>query len=159
MIMTYSLLLLITTYAGSNGGNPHFIVAGGVIILILACIRLLLELFQLHQMGLEYLKDMANWIEVILFTSAIIFVSVFNTDCLCPRPTQWQFGIVAVFLAWTEFILFVEKLPRVGIYVVMLIHMLWIFLKTVPLAVMLVIAFGLALFMAFFEPGILVSLC
>ena len=132
--------------------------AAGVITLFLASFRLLTEVFQLCQLGLEYLKDVTSWIEITLFICSIIFVSVFKTECMCPRPTQWQFGIVAVFLAWTDFILFVEKLPRVGIYVVMLIHMLWIFLTTVPLAVMLVIAFGLALFMAFFEPGILVSL-
>ena len=88
---------------------------------------------------------------------AIIFVSVFNTDCLCTHRWQWQIGTIALLLAWFDLIIFVQKVPDVGIYVGMLRHILWSFVKTTPLAIMLIIAFGLGFFMLFSEPGILVS--
>ena len=89
--------------------------------------------------------------------SSIIFAWVFNTDCLCPYGWQWQIGTIAVFLAWIDFVIFVQKLPGVGIYVGMLREILWRFIKTIPLTILLVIAFSLGFFMLFSEPGILVS--
>ena len=109
------------------------------------------------QHKVEYFTDWVNWMEVTMAIFSIIFVWVFSADCLCPARWQWQIGVIAVFLAWTDFIIFVQKLPGVGIYVGMLVDILWIFIKTIPLTIMLVIAFGLGLFMAFFEPGVLVS--
>ena len=93
---------------------------------------------------------------MVVFT--IIFAWVFHTDCLCAYRWQWQIGTIAVFLAWSDFIIFVQKLPGVGIYVGMLREILLRFIKTIPLTVMLVIAFGLGFFMLFFEPGRNVSL-
>ena len=128
-----------------------------MVTIVLGITRLVTEALQLIQLRLDYVADWVNWMEIIMVILSIIFVWVFNTDCLCPERWQWQIGTIAVFLAWTDFIIFVQKLPGVGIYVVMLIDILWIFIKTVPLTIMLVIAFGLGLFMALFEPGVLVS--
>ena len=128
-----------------------------VFVIILALCRLVVEVLQMIQLKVNYFTDWVNWLEIFMVVFAIIFAWVFNTDCLCAQSWQWQIGTLAVFLAWVDFIIFVQKLPAVGIYVVMLTDILWIFIKTVPLTIMLVIAFGLGLFMTFFEPGVLVS--
>jgi len=88
---------------------------------------------------------------------SIIFVWVFHTGCLCPLYWQWQLGAVAIFLGWMNLIVFIQKFPLTGIYVLMFINILYTFLRTVMLSFLLVIAFSLTFYMAFFEPGITVS--
>ena len=128
-----------------------------VIVIFLAALRLVIEAFQLVQLKVWYILDWVNWLEVSLFLFAIMFVSVFNNECQCPSNWQWQVGIIAVFLAWIDLTIFARKLPLVGIYVVMLIDIFKIFLKLIFLCILLLAAFGLAFYMAFFEPGVFVS--
>ena len=67
-------------------------------------------------------------------------------------------GTMAVFLAWIDFLLVIRKSPSLGIYVAMLEYIVKRFIKTVPVILMLVMAFGFAFFMLFFDPGTLVSI-
>ena len=55
------------------------------------------------QFRLKYLMDWTNWLELVLYSSTVLFVSVFRAPCLCPQNWQWQFGILAVF--WPGLIL------------------------------------------------------
>ena len=150
-------MILFHALLEQSAGRRRFVFAAGLITLILGITRIVVETLQAIQLRADYFSDWVNWMEIIMVIFSFIFIWVFNTECLCPTRWQWQFGTIAVFLAWTDFIIFVQKLPGIGIYVVMLIDILWIFVKTVPLTIMLVIAFGLGLFMAFFEPQVTVS--
>ena len=85
-----------------------------VIVIMFAFIRLCFEVFQLLSLGIYYLKDWVNLVELTLFVCAIIFSFVFMDKCLCPTSWQWQIGCVAVFLAWIDFIIFIRKLPLTG---------------------------------------------
>ena len=128
-----------------------------VFVVIFALTRLIIEAYGMYQHKVLYFTDGVNWMKLLMAVFAIIFAWVFNTDCLCAYQWQWQIGTVAVFLAWLDLIIFAQHLPVVGIYVTMLRDILWRFIKTIPLAFMLVIAFGIGFFMLFSEPGILVS--
>ena len=79
------LILYLFTCAGLSGGIEHFIVVARIITLLLASFRLLTGMFQLYQLGLEYMKDVVNWIEITLFICTIVFVSVFKTECWLER--------------------------------------------------------------------------
>ena len=131
-------------------------VAAAVSVIIFAVVRLVIEVFQLIQLRERYIQDWINWMEVALTVFAIMFVAVFNNECQCPRDWQWQIGIVAVFLAWINLMIFMSKLPWVGIYVVMFTNIFKIFIKLIFLSILLLVAFGLPLHMAFFEPGVIV---
>ena len=131
-------------------------VAAAVSVIIFAVVRLVIEVFQLIQLRERYIQDWINWMEVALTVFAIMFVAVFNNECQCPRDWQWQVGIVAVFLAWINLMIFMSKLPWVGIYVVMFTNIFKIFIKLIFLSILLLVAFGLPLHMAFFEPGVIV---
>lgn len=115
-----------------------------------------MEFYQLCLRRLEYLTDWINWLEDILFATAVIFVWIFHNDCYCSRGWQWQVGVFAVFLSWINLVLFIQKLPRTGIYVVMFLNIFYTFLKVVILSVLLVISFGLAFYMVFYKPQIAV---
>ena len=118
--------------------------------------RLALEIYQMISQQLQYFQDWVNWMEWCLLICSIIFVSVFRNECLCVNPWQWQIGIVAVFLGWIELIFFLSKLPLVGLYVVMFLEILKTIIKLIIFSCLLLIAFGLAFYMAFFEPDIMV---
>ena len=132
-----------------------------MITIICSLVRLFLELVELsHLKGLrervrqerwriiktiidrEYFKSPSNLIEIPLFILAIVFVSVFQHECLCPSRGQWQAGFIAVFLAWIDLILYLDKLPLFGIYIQMLWKIVINFLKVSVMAVLLLFAFG-----------------
>jgi transient receptor potential cation channel subfamily A protein 1 len=87
-----------------------------VFIVLIAFVRLCFEIFQFIQLiwTLDYIKDLVNWIEVILFVCSILFAFVFFTPCNCPLEWQWQVGVVAMFLAWIDLIFFLGKTPLTG---------------------------------------------
>ena len=67
--------------------------------------------------------------------------------CLsCLQGWQWQLAAVAVFLAWMDLVLFIRKLPRFGIYVVMFTDILRTFTQFFPVFFLFIVAFGLAFF-------------
>jgi len=106
---------------------------------------------------LEYFLVPSNYIEIPLFILSIVFVSVFRHECLCPSRGQWQAGFIAVFLAWIDLVLYLDKLPLFGIYIQMLLKIIKNFVKVSVMAVLLLFAFGFAFYMAFYEPDLPVS--
>ena len=103
-------------YAGISGTTAAFIRTAAAFIVLIAFVRLGFEVFQFIQLirTLDYVKDLVNWIEVILFVCSILFAFVFFTPCYCMLEWQWQVGVVAVFLAWIDLIFFLGKTPFTG---------------------------------------------
>lgn len=142
-----------------SGNRRRFIYIAAVIIIIFAVIRILMEAFQMIQLRLFYFFSWVNWVELLLFICSIIFVWIFHSECLCPSAWQWQVGAVAVFLGWIDLIVFIRKLPLLGIYVVMLVDILYTFCRLIVLTILLIIAFGLAFYMCFYDPAFRVGAC
>lgn len=130
----------------------YFLHVAAAVVIILALSRLVVEAVQFVQLRQHYLLDVTNWIEVTLFVCSIIFVWIFHNKCLCPFKWQWQVGIIAVFLGWISLIIFIQKFPLTGIYVLMFLSILYTYMKAVILFVLLVIAFSLTFYMVFYDP-------
>ena len=164
-------------HTGVSTGLRTSIIAVSIVVLLLALFRLLLELVQLIQRTASYIldckkrpseilryfpqywSDWENWVEIAHYTCSIAFVlCVYTADGLCVTNPQWQVGVCAMFLGWFVFILFVSKLPIVGIYVIILLRISLTFVKLLFLAVLLVVAFGLTFFMMFTDFSIKVYL-
>ena len=105
-----------------------------------------------------YLLEIENYIEIATYILSIIFVADFGVNCWCPTSWQWQLGAVAVFLAWINFILFLKRVPLLGIYVLMYTNIVYTFLRVVIIALLFVVAFSLAFYMILYKP-VLVSEC
>uniref|UniRef100_A0A1X7V085 Ion transport domain-containing protein n=1 Tax=Amphimedon queenslandica TaxID=400682 RepID=A0A1X7V085_AMPQE len=101
---------------------------------------------------IQYLFDWVNYLELLLFVFAILFVFIYTEDCYCPHKWQWELGAIAVFLSWIDLVIFIRKLPVTGIYVVMFMNIFYIFLKLVFLAILLVLAFAFSFNMLFNDP-------
>ena len=151
------IVILALCITGISRVRLVFIYICSIIVILMALIRLILEVIQLILQFPRYFLDWINWVEVLLFVTSIIFVWVFHVDCLCPLEWQWQVGVVSVFLGWIILIIFVSKFPLTGIYVLMFINVLYTFIKVLLLSILLLVAFGLAFYLAFTQPEILVS--
>ena len=141
--------------AGSTDQN--FVIGSSVIVLLMSISRLLFEVAQLCLQRLSYVTDWVNWVECVQYICSIFFVIVYAMDSFCVLNWQWQVGVVAVFLGWINLILFVSKLPFVGIYVIILISISKTFVRMLIVTILLIVAFGITFFMIFYDADVTVS--
>ena len=101
---------------GLGSSRRIFLYVAASVVIFVAVIRLIFELFQFITLKVLYILDWVNWLEITLFVCSIIFSFVYQADCLCTTEWQWQLGCVAVFLAWGDLIIFFRKIPLTGKY-------------------------------------------
>ena len=121
------------------------------IVIFLGGLRLILEVFQVLKKNIIYFFEVENYIEDATYILAIVFVIQFGMNCWCPTSWQWQMGAVAVFLAWINLILFLKRVPLLGIYVLMYTNIVYTFLRVVIIAFLFVVAFSLTFYMILFK--------
>ncbi|KAG8441939.1 hypothetical protein GDO86_010936 [Hymenochirus boettgeri] len=126
--------------------DTYFIRACMGIVLCMSFLGIIKELVQLCQQKLKYIMDHNNVIDWTIHISSIIFVS-----SLCQTPVvvstfQWQFGAVAVFASWVNFLIYLQRFETYGIYIVMFWEILRTLLKIVFLFFFLILAFALSFF-------------
>lgn len=121
---------------------------GKYIIIALAAWNLLRELLQIYQAKLQYL-GWENMIEWLTYVFALLLVIDFEE---CQRTTgyrfdwQWSLGAIAIFLAWIDLVLFLQKFPRFGIYVVMFKDILNTFIQFFVVFFLFIVAFALGFY-------------
>ena len=148
-IIAYLTILCIDFPIARRG----FLSTATVVLVIFSCINLALEGLQALNRKLNYFSEWRNYVEIGLSSLTISFVfSVRFNDCFCPNASQWQLGCVAIFLAWIDLILLMNTIPFVATSINMLISIMNSFLKLVFLPVLLIISFGIPLFLLFHEP-------
>jgi transient receptor potential cation channel subfamily A protein 1 len=119
------------------------------IVIVLATIQIIKELFQVVSERLDYI-NLENAVELTAFIFAIIFTVDFNS---CSREIgyrcviQWQIGALGVFLTWFALVLFIQKFPTFGIFVVMLTDILRTFSRFFLVFFLFIIGFALAFHM------------
>ncbi|CAF0887601.1 unnamed protein product [Adineta ricciae] len=119
------------------------------IVIVLAAMQIVKELFQVVSERLDYI-NLENAVELSAFILAIIFAVDLNS---CSREigyrcvVQWQVGALGVFLAWFALVLFIQKFPRFGIFVVMLTDILRTFSRFFLVFFLFIIGFALAFHM------------
>ncbi|KAK3773373.1 hypothetical protein RRG08_023251 [Elysia crispata] len=141
--------------SGLSYKQAEFAKAGTYVIIALAGFNLFKEMIQLYQAKLNYL-GWTNLIEWIVYVTALLLVISFNE---CQRTTgyrydwQWHLGAIAVFLAWIDLVLFIQKFPRFGIYVVMFTDILFTFSQFFVVFFLFVIAFAISFYALFQNQG------
>ena len=125
-------------------------------VLVLGGSRLVLEFLQALKRHYHYLLNVENYINDLACIFAIIFVIQFGMNCWCPTSWQWQLGALSVFFAWINLILFLKRVPLLGIYVLMYTTIMYTFFRVMIIAILFLIAFSLAFYMIFYK-AVLVS--
>ena len=121
------------------------------VVLLSAAARITVEVLQCMKRLHHYLLNVENYIEWPTYVFSIIFVIQFGTNCWCPTNWQWQLGAFGVFLAWINLILFLKRVPLLGIYVLMFNTILYTFLKFVVIAFLFVVAFCISFYMILYK--------
>ena len=110
----------------------------------------MIELLQFLQRRKNYLTDLENYMELLLIFSTFTFATAGQSEgCFCLLGFAWQFGALAVFLAWIDLVLYLKKLPLTAIPINMLHSIVFTFLKLIYLPIILIIAFALPFYMLF----------
>lgn len=103
---------------------------------------------------------MTNAIEWVLYASAVVYITPFIGNKAV--SWQWEAGAVAVFLAWFNCLLYLQRFDFFGIYVVMFLEILRTLVQVLCVFSILLIAFGMSFYMllnkesnnAFSTPGL-----
>lgn len=119
-----------------------------IIIFLVSLVFLVKELFQMYNTRWNYL-DLENLSEWSCYVCSLLFVFNF-TDCSAstgvPEPWQWHLGVVSVFLSWALLVIYIRKLPFLGIYVVMFTNVLSTFCQFFMVFFLFIVAFALTFF-------------
>ena len=160
-------------YTGQSVHQRNFVFVAAVIIILLSIFQLVIEVVHIFLQPQVYLTDLASWIKVPYIVCSIIFAFTFFNGCLCPKPWQWQIGIVAVFLVWADLILYIRKIrvlgkwgclmllinfddatvnnTDTGIYILMFEKIFKRFLRLIIFTILLILMFALTFHMAFHQ--------
>lgn len=128
----------------------------GICVIILTGYHIISEIFWLITTRIDFLKNVQNYIEIVLYLLTLCYVTIF---CGCPYKWQWEIGIVVTLLAWINMMFHASNFPGTGLYVVMFKEIFMTFSRLVLFAALLVVAFALILYMMFYNPNSQVSPC
>ena len=113
-------------------------------------VRAVIEILQFLQRRKNYLTDLENYMELLLIFSTFTFATAGQSEgCFCLLGFAWQFGALAVFLAWIDLVLHLKKLPLTAIPINMLHSIVFTFLRLIYLPIILIIAFAIPFYMLF----------
>ena len=118
-------------------------------LILLSLFYLAIEVVQVLRRRKQYLTEGENYVQVFTFLFSIIFVSGFGNECWCAPSWQWQFGALALFLAWFNLVILLKDMPFTGIPINMLFNICLTFVSLVFLPVLLIISFALPFYMLF----------
>ncbi|XP_048762327.2 transient receptor potential cation channel subfamily A member 1-like isoform X2 [Ostrea edulis] len=112
------------------------------LVFLFLIINVIKEIVQMAQQRVRYFLDPNNLLEWVLYMSTAVFIApvLFHySDTL-----NMEAGAVAIFLAWFNCLLFLQRFDVFGIYVVMFLEILVTLLQALSVFSILLVAFGLA---------------
>ena len=140
---------------GVTKSDSAFLIAADVMIIIFSIIQLLLEFSQMWRRRIQYVLDLENWLEVLVFVLSIVF-AIYHIDredeCFCPDRTTWTVGILAVFVGYMDLIFYLRRVPITGITISIMYNIFTTFLELVFIAALLIFAFALPFHMLLVIP-------
>lgn len=125
-------------------------IISGIFITIYIFLASLREIAQIYQQRYQYLLEPTNLVTWLLYISVLIMVSPTWMNGYS-TPILFSAASVAVFLAWLNLLLYLQRFDQVGIYVVMFLEILQTLIKVLFIFSILIIAFGLAFFILLSE--------
>ncbi|KAK6188192.1 hypothetical protein SNE40_004425 [Patella caerulea] len=139
--------------------HPQFM-AYNVVISVYCILNIIKEVFQMITQKKKYFEDPQNFLEWALYLLTLFFLAPFLLGY--SFHWQWEIGTLAVFTAWFNCLVFLQRFDFFGIYVVMFLEILKTLIQVICVFSILIIAFGLSFFillsreqsMAYSTPGL-----
>ena len=86
---------------------------------------------------------------ILIFNFYFIFDYDFQSDVTMRCPIQWQIGACGLFLGYFALFYYIQYIPIIGTYVIMLRVIFMRFLLFLPVFMVFIVAFGLTFYMLF----------
>ena len=100
-----------------------------------------------------YFRSWVNLIELAQCISIAVFLfDVSGSRCFCPTRREWEAGIVSLSLTWIVLIVWLQTMHWIGIYVTIMLKIIYSFTKVATFGLLLIVAFGLSFYMLFYRP-------
>nr|XP_026693317.1 transient receptor potential cation channel subfamily A member 1 homolog isoform X2 [Ciona intestinalis] len=133
---------------GSRG--DVFNTALSSVVLVVASLSLLKEVFQAWKSKLAYFLSFDNYMEVASYSLAITAVLDWSEQTKLTgikEDWQWQLAAICMLTSWLTLALFLRKLPTLGIYVIMILDIVKTFAKFFATFLLFIIAFAYFFYM------------
>ena len=130
------------------------------IVLFLAILYTCREFFQIYMRRWKYFKGTSNYLNWILHISATVFMAPYVTslDVLDERfsgmndpRNLWIFGVVAIFVCYSNMLLFIRRYRLFGTYISMYTEVIKTIVQVMAVFVFLVLGFALVFFVLLME--------
>lgn len=132
---------MILHFKGSSFPMMRVILITVSAVIVAICLfRIFTEVTQMLSNPREYFTEFLNYAELFLYFATISFVT--NGNFMCLTGWRWELGALCIFFSWLNFVFFLRLQPNLGIYVIMFEEIISTFLKVLPLALLLILAFG-----------------
>ncbi|XP_060077074.1 transient receptor potential cation channel subfamily A member 1-like [Ylistrum balloti] len=115
------------------------------IVVVFTGLNIFKELAQMYQQRMKYFTDIGNALEWVLYVTTGVFVIPMITGTT--YKFQVEAGAIAIFLAWFNCLLFLQRFDVFGIYVVMFLEILSTLIQALSVFSLLIVAFGFAFFL------------
>ncbi|XP_065649526.1 ankyrin-3-like isoform X3 [Hydra vulgaris] len=112
------------------------------------------EVVQVYILKKDYFKDLSNYLEFILYSSALVYmISLIKKDdseyTKNNKNVKWTAGAISILFAWINLLLYLKRNSFFGIYVIMIIEVFKSLMSVITVFCLIVLAFSLSFFMLF----------
>ena len=130
------------------------------IVMVFALLYICKEFFQMYMKRWSYFKDTSNYLDWILYISTILFMAPYVTslDVLDERfsglsdpRSLWILGVVAIFVCYTNMMLFLRRYRLFGTYISMYTEVTKTIVQVMVVFTFLVMGFALVFYILFKE--------
>ena len=136
--------------------DTSFTEAVPIIVVIFASFHFCKEIFQIYVQRWNYFKDTSNYLDWILHISMTLFMVPYVTprsvidewfSAMKDPRTLWILGIVAIFVCYTNMMLFLRRYRLFGTYISMYIEVTKTVVQVMVVFVFLVLGFALVFYL------------
>ena len=130
------------------------------VILIFSLLHICKELLQIYVQRWNYFKDLSNYLNWTLYITAALFMVPYvpSRDVLekflsgtKDPQVLWNIGVIAIFLCYTNMMLFLRRYRLFGTYISMYIEVTKTVFQVMVVFIFLVLGFALAFYVLFKE--------
>ncbi|RMX38686.1 hypothetical protein pdam_00005931 [Pocillopora damicornis] len=129
-------------------GSQKTVVVLHYVVIVFALIHLTKEIVQIMRQRLKYWTAITNYIEWVIYVSALVFVFPI---CACKAHYKSEAAAFSLFFAWLNLVLYFRRLSYYGKYVIMLLTMFKTLFQVLLLFFLFVVAFGTTFYLLMYN--------
>lgn len=129
-------------------GSQKTVVLLHYVVIVFALIHLTKEVVQIYRQRLKYWATITNYIEWLIYGSALVFVFPI---CACKAHFKSEAAAFSLFFAWLNLVLYLRRLSYYGKYVIMLLTMFQTLFQVLLLFFLFVVAFGTTFYLLMYN--------